>query len=299
MRIVFLGSGEFGLPTLQRLCEEHEVQAVITAPPRTAGRNRKPRMTPIGSFATARNIPLIEPENINDPEIISHIESLEAEAMVVIAFGQKLSSEVIGNHFAINLHASLLPKWRGAAPINAAIVHGDAVSGVSVISLADRMDAGQVYGARSVEIGAIETAGELHDRLAALGPDLVCEVLQGDRVGTEQNESLVTIAPKLSRKDAQIRLSENAQLLARKIRGYSPWPSCHLLISGVDCKILRAIPNTKDGTIGEILEGALIGVGSGSLEILELQPAGGKPMGWKDFCNGHDVSVGNVCEEVP
>ena len=129
MKIVFLGSGEFGLPTLQRLHEDHEVQCVITAPPRTAGRNRKPRMTPIGTFASEHNLLLIEPENINDPVIVSCIRSLEAEAMVVIAFGQKLSPEVIGEHFAINLHASLLPKWRGAAPINAATVHGDVVSG--------------------------------------------------------------------------------------------------------------------------------------------------------------------------
>jgi methionyl-tRNA formyltransferase len=255
-------------------------------------------MTPIGSFATEEHLPLIEPENIHCPKIVSRIKSLEAEAMVVIAFGQKLRSEVIGDHFAINLHASLLPRWRGAAPINAAIVHGDAVSGVSVISLADRMDAGLVYGTCSIEIGETESAGELHDRLALLGPDLVCEVLCGDRVGTAQNESLVSVAPKLSRKDAQLDLSEDAETLARKIRGYAPWPSCHLVISGVDCKILRAIPNTTRGNQGEILEGGLIGVGMGSIEILELQPAGGKPMRWKDFCNGRDVHVGDSCEAV-
>jgi methionyl-tRNA formyltransferase len=298
MRIVFLGSGKFGLPTLKRLHEDHEVQAVVTAPPRTAGRNRKPRATPIGSFATEQNLLLIEPENINDPEIISSIKSLDAEAMIVIAFGQKLNREVIGEHFAINLHASLLPKWRGAAPINAAIVHGDAVTGVSVISLAERMDAGLVYGRRPIEIEETETAGELHDRLAALGPELVADVLAGDRVGVEQDETNVTIAPKLSRIDAKINLSEDSEILARKIRGYSPWPSCHLEISGVDCKILRAIPNTTCGNQGEILEDGLIGVGSGSIQILELQPAGGKPMRWKDFCNGRDVQVGDLCEVV-
>ncbi|HJN72034.1 MAG: methionyl-tRNA formyltransferase [Phycisphaerae bacterium] len=298
MRIIFLGSGEFGLPTLTRLHEAHEVQAVITAPPRTAGRNRKPRMTPIGSFAHDHNLPLIEPENINDPQFVSRIKACNAEAMIVIAFGQKLSREVIGNHFAINLHASLLPKWRGAAPINAAIVHGDEVSGVSVISLADRMDAGLVYGTRSINIAETEIAGELHDRLSALGPDLVCEVLEGDRVGIEQDESLVTIAPKLSRSDARLDLSEDAESVARKVRGFSPWPSCHLLISGIDCKILRAIPNTKTGNIGELMEDGLIATGNGSIQILELQPSGGRPMTWVDFCNGRQIRMGDMCEAV-
>jgi len=191
-----------------------------------------------------------------------------------------------------------LPKWRGAAPINASIVKGDKTTGVSVISLAERMDAGLVYGTSVIDIGETETAGELHDRLAALGPDLVIDVLAGDRAYVEQDEMLVTIAPKLSRKDAQIDLAQDAQILARKIRGYSPWPSCHLEISGIDCKLLRAIPNNKSGNVGEIMEDGCIAVGKGSLQILELQPSGSKPMTWIDFCNGRQVQVGEKCEAV-
>ena len=298
MRIVFLGSGEFGLPTLKRLHEEHEVQAIVTAPPRKAGRKLKPRTTPIATFATEHGIPLMEPENINDPAIVASINALKADAMVVIAFGQKLSTEVIEKHFAINLHASLLPRWRGASPINAAIVHGDKTTGVSVISIAKCMDAGLVYGTASLTIDESETAGELHDRLSHLGPELVAKVLGGDRIGTKQDESTVTIAPKLSRDDAVIDLSEDAETLARKIRGFSPWPSCHLRIAGVDCKILRAIPNNKEGNIGEILEDGSIATGNGCIHILELQPAGGKPMAWKDFCNGRQVKTGDICEVV-
>jgi methionyl-tRNA formyltransferase len=298
MRIVFLGSGEFGLASLKRLHQEHDVRAVITAPPRMAGRNRKPRVTPIGTFAKEHGLVLLEPENINDPKVISQIESLDAEVMVVIAFGQKLNCEVLGDHFAINLHGSLLPRWRGAAPINAAIMHGDKITGVSVISLADRMDAGLVYGTTSTVIGETETAGELHDRLAQLGPDLVMEVLAGDRCGEEQDEALVTIAPKLSRSDAKLNLSGDAETLARKIRGLSPWPGCRLAIAGVDCKVLRAIPNNVSGNIGEILENGLLAVGDGSIEIAELQPSGGKPMSWKDFCNGRQIEKGDLCEAI-
>jgi methionyl-tRNA formyltransferase len=252
-------------------------------------------MTPIGSFATEEHLPLIEPENIHCPKIVSRIKLLEAEAMVVIAFGQKLSEACIGIAPTINLHGSLLPRWRGAAPIHAAIMHGDELSGVSVITLAQQMDAGTILGQVSTSIGECETAGELHDRLALLGPDIVIEVLAGDFSGEIQDDSAVTYAPKLSRKDAHLDLSQNAQRVARKIRGLSPWPGCHLNISGVDCKIINAIPKDSSGAVGEILSDGTIAVGEGSIEILELQPAGSTTMSWKDFCNGRSVQAGDMC----
>ncbi|MBC8522930.1 hypothetical protein H8D29_03285 [PVC group bacterium] len=295
MRIAFIGSGAFGLPTLERLYADHEIVAVITAPPKKAGRNQKPRSTTIGSWAIEHKVLLSEAEDVNESSIIDQVNSFDIEAMVIIAFGQKLSSEFIGNHFAINLHASLLPEWRGAAPINASIINGDSKTGVSVISIADRMDAGVVFGSRITNIGNIETAGELHDRLSLLGPDLVIQVLLGDRIGEVQNEEAVTVAPKLTRQDAVLDLSQEASVLAQKIRGLSPWPGCHLEIAGVDCKLLRAISNKEGGEVGEILAGGTIAVGKGSLEVLELQPAGGKPMSWKDFCNGRQVQVGYKC----
>jgi len=296
MKIIFLGSGEFGLPTLQRLASEHEIVGVVTSPDQLAGRNRSSRPTAIWQWASEHKMKVHTCDNVNTPEFIETMKGLGAEASVVIAFGQKLSEEFIGLHPTVNLHASLLPRWRGAAPINAAVVHGDKDTGVSVITLAQQMDAGCVLGKRSTPVNESETAGELHDRLALLGPDLVMEILEGDFTGEAQDESCATYAPKLSRTDAKLDLSKSAQVVANTICGYSPWPACHMHIAGVDCKILRAIPKNGIGMIGEILNDGTIAVGSGSIEIVELKPAGSKMMNWKDFCNGRTIQVGDVCD---
>ena len=296
MKIVFLGSGEFGLPTLQRLTITHDVVCVVTAPDKTAGRNRKPTPTPIGQWAKESGLYVLNTDNVNATEVMKQICSMEVDAMVVIAFGQKLSQELIDAQRTMNLHASLLPRWRGAATINAAVLHGDQCSGVSVITLAQKMDGGLVLGQVSTNIGETETAGELHDRLALLGPELVLEVLASHDTGKEQDESLVSYAPKLSRGDAILDLSQDADTVARTIRGFSPWPSCHLAISGVDCKILNAIAKNSSGDVGEVLEDGTIATGKGSIEILEMKPSGSKAMSWNDFCNGRSVQVGSLCE---
>lgn len=295
MRIAFLGSGEFGLPTLQKLVETHSVAVVVTSPDRAAGRNRKPTATPIGSWAEQTGLHLLKTTNVNTPEMLKEISALKVDAMVVIAFGQKLSDELIQAQRTMNLHASLLPRWRGASPVNAAVIHGDVTSGVSVITLAQKMDAGLVLGQQSVTIGGKETAGELHDRLAILGPELVLGVLENNPEGIVQDESLVTVAPKLSRKDSELDLSNDAETVARTIRGLSPWPGCHLNIAGVDCKIINAIPKNSNGNIGEVLEDGTIATGSGSIEILEMKPAGSRAMSWKDFSNGRTIPVGTIC----
>ncbi len=155
MRLLFLGSGEFGLPTLQKLVGSHDVCAVISATDRPAGRNQKVTPTSISAWASQNEIEVLPTENVNSIEMIGKIDSFEVDAMVVIAFGQKLSDEVIGNRFAINLHASLLPRWRGASPINAAILQGDKESGVSVITLAQQMDGGSVLAQHATPIGQI------------------------------------------------------------------------------------------------------------------------------------------------
>ncbi|MBC8200814.1 MAG: methionyl-tRNA formyltransferase [Planctomycetes bacterium] len=296
MKIAFLGSGEFGLPTLKRLTASHEVVCVVTSKDKTAGRNRKPTATAIGQWASEQNLLVIKTSNVNDPEILKELAEFHVDAMVVIAFGQKLSDELLSTQRTMNLHASLLPRWRGAAPIHAAVSQGDRCSGVSVITLAQKMDAGLVLGQVSTAIGETETAGELHDRLALLGPDLVLDVLSNDDKGEVQDEALVTYAPKLSRDDAVLDLNKDAVTVARTIRGLSPWPCCHLQIAGVDCKILNAIAKNGIGSVGEVLEDGTIATGSGSIEILEMKPAGSKAMTWKDFCNGRAIQVGCKCE---
>ncbi len=299
MRIVFLGSGEFGLPSLQELATSHDVVGVITSLDKTAGRNRKPKATPIGTWASENGLNVFKTDDVNEPMILESVADMQLDAMVVIAFGQKLSQELIIKQRTMNLHASLLPRWRGASPINAAVMHGDACSGVSVITLAEKMDAGLVLGQVSTEIGEAETAGELHDRLSHLGAQLLLEVLDGDSSGVIQDESLVTYAPKLSRSDAIVDLSKDSKTVANTIRGLSPWPGCHLNISGVDCKILNAIAKESSGTIGEVLADDTIATGTGSIEILSMKPAGSKAMSWKDFCNGRDISIGDTCKVQP
>ncbi|HAW95192.1 MAG TPA: methionyl-tRNA formyltransferase, partial [Phycisphaerales bacterium] len=184
MRLVFLGSGAFGLPTVRSLDASHDLLAVVSQPDRPAGRARRNTPTPISEWAMDRSKELIRPEDVNDPEVVRMIRGFEPDALVVIAFGQKIGEPLLQDLPAFNLHASLLPAYRGAAPINRAMIDGCSETGVSVIELAQRMDAGDVHATRTLEIDPLETAGELHDRLAALGPDAVESVLEALAAGT-------------------------------------------------------------------------------------------------------------------
>jgi methionyl-tRNA formyltransferase len=228
MRLVFLGSGAFGLPTLERLAASHEIAAVVTQPDRRAGRGRKLTPTPIGAWADGRIETIIKAESVNVPDVRDRIRSLDADAWVVIAFGQKLKKKLLDGIFAINLHASLLPRWRGAAPIHHAILAGDEITGNSVISLASRMDAGLVYAQSTRPIEPQLTTGELHDLLAADGPDLVSRVLHQHAAGrldpVEQDESRVTLAPQLTKADGLVDFGQPADVVLRRIHGLSPWP---------------------------------------------------------------------------
>lgn len=327
MRIVFLGSGAFGVPTLEVLARgeshagsdsknQHSIAMVITQPDRKAGRGGRLSPTPIGLWAAEHQlggeagVPILKPERINDPGIIEQIRAVEADAWVVIAFGQKLGQPLLADRFAINLHASLLPRWRGAAPINAAILAGDSVTGNSVITLAERMDAGLVLGQSERPIGPTETAGELHDLLADDGPELVMRVLEEHAAGTlqqsEQDESRVTLAQKLSRADGWIDCHGPAEDCRRRINGLSPWPGVQATLGGHTLKLLRAqtyqeerdahaqvVTLAAPGTLIDPAAG-LVACGEGLLQLLEVQPAGKKPMAWADFARGRALTAGCV-----
>lgn len=299
MRIVFLGSGAFGLPTLAHLSRSHHVTGVVTQPDRPAGRGGKPAATPVGDWAQANlpGVPLFKPERINTPRDTEAVRALEADAWVVIAFGQKLGKALLADRFAINLHASLLPRWRGAAPIHAAILAGDTRTGNSVITLAERMDAGLVLDASERVIEPSVTAGDLHDLLAADGPALVERVINAHANRTlapiVQDESLVTLAPKLGRADAWVDFSQPADECRRRVNGLSPWPGVTVAFRGQPLKLLRAAPaparDVGPGTFGAIIDPAqgIIRCGGGTgLALLEVQPAGKKPTPWRDFANG-------------
>lgn len=310
MRLVYFGSGAFGLPTLQTLAQSHDIRAVVTQPDKPAGRGSKLTPTPIGQWAAEHlsSIPLLKPARVNTPEMITTIRGFEADAWVVIAFGQKLPKALLEGRFAINLHASLLPRWRGAAPINAALLAGDTITGNSVITLADRMDAGLVLGTSERAVEPLMTAGELHDLLATDGPALVQRVLREHAEGTlrpvSQDENLVTIATKLSKSDGTPDFNQPADFLRRQIHALTPWPSVTAQLDlpaptgPLTLKLLRAAvePSTattaehaQPGTLVDASKG-LIACGHNSLlRLIDVQPAGKRPMPWSDFARGRQI----------
>lgn len=302
LQIMFTGSGEFGLPTLRALlASSHRVVQVVTQPDRPAGRGRGVTATPIGQFADQAGISCSRTSNIN-------AEALPpADLMVVIAFGQKISQDTVSHPRlgSVNLHASRLPAYRGAAPINWAILNGDPVTGNSVIRLADRMDAGAVLAQSAIMIGEVETAGELHDRLSKDGVRLVMKVVEelagGTAVEKPQDETHASIAPKLSRESARLDFSRPADEVARRIRGLYPWPGCRVKLCDAEgtevsrMRLVRARARIEDDdrwSPGEITSAGTIKSGRGTIELLECQPDGGKPMPINAYKRGHRWQAG-------
>lgn len=297
--LVFFGSGAFGLPTLKRLLtrpEGYSVRLVVTQPDRPAGRRRVPTPTPIAAYAAEQGLPVFRTDNVSTPEAIERIHAIGGRAWVVIAFGQKLSPRLIDGAFAINLHGSLLPKYRGAAPINWAIINGEKTTGVSVITLADRMDAGLVLASAGVVINPMETAGELHDRLAVLGPDLIETVLEQwvaeSLKPVRQEEGLVLRAPKLSKADGTVDFGLDCLQVRSRIHGLNPWPGCTVLLGEDRLKIGlvrdRIDIAVRDAPPGTILPGpGTVACGRGAIEVLRVQAPGGKMLGIVDFLNGY------------
>ncbi len=286
LQVLFAGSGAFGQPTLEALVANHDVVRVYTQPDRPAGRGKKLTSTPIAAWAEEAELDVVRTERFNDEQLP------EADALVVIAFGQKISQEQANapRLGAMNLHASLLPRHRGAAPIHHALYHGDDPVGNTVIRLAERMDAGAIL--RQGELPALtnETTGELHDRLAAAGPSLVLRVLsdmhRGTAVEIVQDESQATHAGKLSRVDAMLDFNRSAVELTRQINALSPWPGCRISVSDRPMTLLRAEAKATLGKVGTIDSEGMIGTGDGSLHVLELKPEGGRPMLLSDYVNG-------------
>jgi methionyl-tRNA formyltransferase len=239
MKVIYLGSGEFGIECLTALARSnHQLQLIVTQPPHPAGRGRRDRPTPAARWAAEHSADFIETSNVNQPEVIGRITGLEPEIIVSVAFGQKIGNELIDlpPKGAINVHASLLPKCRGAAPINWAIINGESRTGATIIYLAEKMDAGDILAQAETDIGADETAGMLHDRLAKIAAPLLIEILDkiaaGTAVRTPQDHSRATLAPKLKKSHGFLDFHEPADVLRRKILGLWPWPgACALYVS--------------------------------------------------------------------
>lgn len=305
MNIVFLGSGAFGLPSLQRLAQDHTITGIVTQPDRKAGRGGKLTATPIGAWAGEHlpDVPMIKPENINLPEHRETVRGWAADAWVVIAYGQYLGMKLIEDRFAINLHASKLPRWRGASPINSAIVSGDTTTGNSVITIDKEMDAGAVLGQSSRSINPEFTAAMLHDQLSHDGPELVLKVLQDrlhDRVEyLTQDPSQVTLAAKMSKSDGVVDFAQPARLVSARINGLNPWPSIKVGFRDESIKINQSKPRDLQsqeppGTIVDAAQGLIACGDRGCIELLQVQPTNKRAMEWKAFANGRSINNGEL-----
>ena len=316
MQLVFIGSGEFGRECLKWLRQSnHEVLEVITQPARPFGRGRKVKATSICQLAKELDLPVQESDNINEPAFVDHIRSLNPDILLVIAFGQKIGPQLLSqSEFrTINLHGSLLPKYRGAAPINWAIINGEIKTGITVIELGQGWDTGDMLGQKITTIKTTETAGELHDRLARLGPDLLADVLtqieRGENTPQKQDESQATIAPKLCKADGAIRWDESAEHIRNQVHGMWPWPGamCYLQQSHNKPKerlnvvraevVEEAAPPTDSSSVsrtpGTITADFTIVCGTGQLRLLEVKPQNSTLMSFDDFVNGRHIQSGD------
>jgi methionyl-tRNA formyltransferase len=261
--------------------------------------------TPVGQYGLDEGLETVRTEDINGMSLPP------ADVLVVIAFGQKIAPHIVGHARlgAVNLHSSRLPRWRGAAPINWAVIAGDRVTGNSVIRLAEKMDAGAVLGQTELEIGETETAGELHDRLAEDGGPLVLKVLgelaAGTAVEAGQDHSKATLARKLSREATRLDWGRPARELANQIRGMYPWPGCRVrivrgeqVLTRATLVRARAVELTGASRPGEISSAGTIATGDGAVQILEIQPEGKRPMSLDAFCNGRPWEPGMRLESL-
>ena len=312
MRIIYFGSAQFGIPSLEAISNSHhELVGVFTQPARPSGRHRsKPKPTDVELWCQKHNIPCTEAQNVNQPEMMRRIADCKADLLVVIAFGQKVSQEVIGlqTHGAVNVHGSLLPKYRGAAPIHWAMTNGETETGISIITLADRMDAGLILAQGKLPIGPEDTFQTMHDKLSELSVPVLMQSIEqlanGTAVFTEQDESQVTYAHKLQKKDGFIDWEKPAGQLVNQVRGLWPWPSAQsVYVSAKTGKHWRttissahALPRDSktDDVVGQLDENLHVICGQGALEILELKPAGSGLMSFESFVNGHKCKPGDL-----
>lgn len=310
MRIVFLGSGAFGLPCLMAIQESrHELVSIVSQPPHPAGRGRKLTPTPIAQWAADVNIDCLETDNVNTDSMRIEIAAHRPDLLVVIAFGQKMGQALIdlAPKAAINVHASLLPKWRGAAPIQWAIMNGDTTSGVSIITLADRMDAGDILSAVETPIGEQETAGELHDRLAEISPSILLQTLDQIQDGTvnftPQDHTKATLAPKLKKSDGYLDFTHPAHVLVNRIRGLWPWPGARADYISTDTGKKTIVTlgateiiekeNLRNLPVGAFDQDLDVVCSSQALRILKVKPSGSPLMEFKAFVNGRHTRPGD------
>ena len=306
MRLAFLGTPDFAVSALAAIVEAgHEVACVYSQPPAPRGRGHELRPSPVHAFAESRGIPVRTPVSMRDPAEIAAFAALGLDAAVVVAFGQILPREVLEapRLGAFNVHASLLPRWRGAAPIQRAIMAGDAVTGVQVMRMTEGLDEGPVLSTATLRIDALETAGTLHDRLAAAGAELIvatlADIAAGRATETAQTDEGVTYAKKIRAKEARIDWTRPAAEVDRKIRGLSPFPGAWFELATekgpVRVKALLSEQAEGEGAAGSVLDDALrVACGEGAVRLLRVQREGRGPQDAEAFLRGTPVAAGTV-----
>lgn len=312
MRIVFAGTPEFAAQHLQALLtSDHELIAVYTQPDRPAGRGQKLMPSPVKQLALQHALPVYQPQTLRDPTAQAELAALQADLLLVVAYGLILPQVVLDTPRlgCINSHASLLPRWRGAAPIQRAIEAGDSESGVTVMQMEAGLDTGPMLLKVRTPITAEDTGGSLHDRLAELGPPAVLQAIAGlaaDTLkGAVQDDSLATYAHKLNKDEARLDWRRPALELERLIRAFNPWPICHSTLNGEPLKVLAAQLAEGQGQPGQLIqagrEGLTVACGEGALRLTRLQLPGGKPLNFADLFNSRreQFALGTLLGAAP
>lgn len=308
MNIVFMGTPDFAVGALEAIIEAgHRVAAVVTQPDKPKGRGKEIQMTPVKECAVAHGIPVFQPVKVKDAEAVDMLRSYDADIFVVAAFGQILSEEILvmPKYGCVNIHASLLPKYRGSAPIQWAIINGESVSGVTIMQMDRGIDTGDMLMKAEVAIGPRETGDSLHDKLAAAGAKLIVEALikieNGDVTPVKQNDDEASYAKMLQKSMGKIDWQKSVQELDRLIRGLISWPGAATVYRGKTLKIWKEetahtdVGSAEPGTVVLVEKEAFyVQTGNGCLKILEVQPEGKKRMAVRDFLLGYQVKEGEI-----
>jgi methionyl-tRNA formyltransferase len=306
MKIVFFGTPDFSLKALEMLHEHHEVAMVVTQPDKRKGRGKKIQMTPVKEYAIKMGIPVFQPENINESYAIDLIREKDPDAAVVVAYGQILKDDMLNlpRLGCYNIHASLLPAYRGAAPIHRAIINGEEKTGITIMKMDKGMDTGDMIIIRELPIKKDDTVGCLHDRLAVLGAEAILEAIaqveKGTAIRTVQDNALATYAPKLTKETGAIDWSKSSEEILNLIRGLNPWPVAYTYYQNIKMKILEAkhIECESDMLPGTYIRmcnnGFLVKTGSDCLLITRVQFPNKKAMYADEYARGHILETGTI-----
>lgn len=301
MRVVFMGTPDFAVPTLERIIQDgHEVIAVVTQPDKTRDRGLKLQYSPVKECALKHNIQVMQPDRIKkDIEFIEKYKELKPDVTVVVAFGQILPKDILESpkYGAINVHGSLLPNYRGAAPIQWAVINGDKVTGITTMHMDEGLDTGDMILKKEIEIGEEETAGELYDRMAMLGAEALSETLKLIEKGEAKREKQpeeYTYAPMLTKETGKIDWNKKTEEISSLVRGVNPWPGAYTELNGKKFKISRVAKANGNGIPGSIIsasskEGLIIATTDGAIELIEIQPENKKRMLAKDYLRGNTI----------